>query len=226
MTGSGEGLASGSGYHCAMAHLFIDRAEAGALLAERLFGLHDPVVLALPRGGVAVALPVARRLGGVLDVLVTRKIGYPDSPELGVGAIAEGGEPVFDEELMARLGLTTADLEEVVERERRELARRVRVYRGSRALPDVAGRDVVVVDDGLATGVTARAALRALAAAEPDRLTLAAPVGAARTVRMLRGEADEVVVLATPPDFRAVGQWYEYFDQLGDAEVLSLLRAR
>ncbi|MEV2272187.1 phosphoribosyltransferase [Nonomuraea africana] len=209
-----------------MGHLFTDRAEAGALLAERLPGRRDAVVLALPRGGVAVALPVARRLGGVLDVLVTRKIGYPESPELGVGALAEGGEPVFDEELMGRLGLTMADLDEVVERERAELERRVRVYRGSRPLPTVAGRDVVVVDDGLATGVTARAALRALRAAEPDRLTLAAPVGAARTVKMLRGEADEVVVLATPPDFFAVGQWYEHFDQLTDAEVLSLLRSR
>lgn len=206
-----------------MGHLFADRAEAGALLAERLLGQHDPVVLALPRGGVAVALPIVRRLGGVLDVLVTRKIGYPPTPELGVGAIAEGGGPVFDEALMRRLGLTHESVAEVVAWERRELARRVAVYRGDRPLPTLIGRDVVVVDDGLATGVTARAALRAVAAANPGQVTLAVPVGARETVLALRGEADEVVVLATPAGFRAVGQWYERFDQLSDADVVALL---
>ncbi|MFI6322275.1 phosphoribosyltransferase [Nonomuraea sp. NPDC050556] len=206
-----------------MGHLFADRAEAGALLAERLLGLRAPVVLALPRGGVAVALPIVRRLGGVLDVLVTRKIGYPPTPELGVGAIAEGGEPVMDEALMAKLGLDEAELAEVIAGERRELARRVSVYRGERALPALAGRDVVVVDDGLATGVTARAALRAVAAARPGQVTLAVPVGAWETVLALRAEADEVVVLATPSGFRSVGQWYDRFDQLSDADVVALL---
>lgn len=206
-----------------MGHLYADRAEAGALLAERLLGAVDPVVLALPRGGVAVAVPVVRRLGGHLDVLVCRKIGYPPMPELGVGAICEGGEPVFDDDLLYRLGLTPASLADVVAAERRELARRVAVYRGSRALPPLAGRDVIIVDDGLATGGTARAALRAVAEAKPGRLTLAVPVGAPDTVRSLRGEADEVVVLATPAAFEAVGQWYRHFDQLTDADVLSLL---
>ncbi|MEO3791614.1 phosphoribosyltransferase [Nonomuraea sp. B10E15] len=204
--------------------LFADRAEAGALLAEGLRDAHDPVVLALPRGGVAVAEPIARRLGARLDVLVTRKIGYPGQPELGVGAVAEGGEPVFDLALLHRLGLTPESVADVVEQERRELARRVSVYRGDRPLPSLEGREVIVVDDGLATGGTARAALRAVSTAKPDKVTLAVPVGARDTVTSLREEADEVVVLLTPVDFRAVGQWYERFDQLSDDDVLELLR--
>ncbi|MEU4576471.1 MULTISPECIES: phosphoribosyltransferase family protein [Nonomuraea] len=202
--------------------MFADRAEAGRLLAERL-EVPEPVVLALPRGGVTVAEPIVRRLGGTLDVLVTRKIGYPPQPELGVGAIAEGGEPVFDGALLARLGLTPGALAEVVEAERRELARRVAAYRGDRPLPELAGREVVVADDGLATGATARAALRAVAAARPARVTLAVPVGAPETVEAMRREADEVVVLIEPPDFRAVGQWYAHFEQLSDADVLDVL---
>ncbi|MER6947938.1 phosphoribosyltransferase family protein [Nonomuraea sp. NPDC000554] len=209
-----------------MDRLFADRAEAGEFLAERLGHIHRPVVLALPRGGVAVAVPVARALEGELDVLVTRKIGYPSFPEMGVGAIAEGGEPVFDLTLLHRLGLTPGSLSDVVGREQQELARRVQVYRGDRPLPELAGREVVVVDDGLATGVTARAALRAVAAAGPGRVTLAVPVGAPDTVLAMRDEADEVIVLSTPMDFRAVGQWYERFDQLSDADVLDLLAER
>lgn len=207
---------------------FADRAEAGALLARRLSGmpLSDPVVLALPRGGVPVALPVARELSAPLDVLVTRKIGYPAQPELGVGAIAEGGDPVFDRDLLARLGLTEEDLADVVARERRELARRVAVYRGDRPLTELKGRDVIVVDDGLATGGTARAALRAVRAQGCRVTLLAVPVGAPETVRRCRTEADEVVVLATPGWFQAVGQWYEHFGQLTDADVVELLRGR
>ncbi|MGW4801554.1 phosphoribosyltransferase [Nonomuraea sp. NPDC004297] len=206
--------------------LFADRADAGAQLAERLQDARDPVILALPRGGVAVAVPIARSLDAVLDVLVTRKIGYPLSPELGVGAVAEGGEPVFDLALLGRLGMTPDDVADVVEAERRELARRVRVYRGDRPLPALGGREVIVVDDGLATGGTARAALRAVRPAGPAKLTLAVPVGARDTVRSMEDEADEVVVLRSPFDFWAVGQWYEHFDQLSDDDVLRLLGRR
>jgi putative phosphoribosyl transferase len=209
-----------------MDELFADRAEAGALLAGRLQHIADPVVLALPRGGVPVAVPIWQRLGGELDVLVTRKIGYPPAPELGVGAIAEGGEPVFDLGLLDRLGLTPDSVAGVVRDERRELARRVAVYRGDRPPAELAGREVIVVDDGLATGGTARAALRAVRAAGPRRVTLAVPVGARETCRSMSAEADDVVVLLRPARFRAVGQWYERFDQLSDADVLELLAAR
>ncbi|MEU9842805.1 phosphoribosyltransferase family protein [Actinomadura sp. NPDC048032] len=205
---------------------YTDRAEAGRVLAARLatMGLEGAVVLALPRGGVPVGHEIARHLRAPLDVLVTRKIGYPPQPELGVGAIAEGGAPVFDDGLLARLGLREDDLAPTVEAERAELDRRVAVYRGGRPLPPVAGRPVIVVDDGLATGGTARAAVRAVRGRGPSRLVLAVPVGAAETVRSLEAEVDDLVVPVAPWDFRAVGQWYRDFEQLSDADVTAWLR--
>lgn len=209
---------------------FVDRVEAGHLLAERLVPLQldRPAVLALPRGGVPVGFEVAQRLSAgdeqvPFDVLVTRKIGYPHQPELGVGAIAEGGEPVFDPDLLQRLELTEADLAETVRRERAELTRRVAAYRGDRPLPPVEGRSAIVVDDGVATGGTARAALRAVRSWSPARLVLAVPVGAAETVKALEAEADDIVALAAPWSFHAVGQWYRDFDQLTDEDVVSWL---
>jgi putative phosphoribosyl transferase len=211
---------------------FADRAEAGRALAERLVPLEldRPVVLALPRGGVPVGFEIARRLTTVdrrvpLDVLVTRKIGCPYQPELGVGAVAEGGEPVLDHVLLDRLGLSEANLATTVESERAELERRVTAYRGDRPLPALGGRAVVVVDDGLATGGTARASLAAVRLSEPARIVLAVPVGAGDAVRALSGDAgvDDLVVLAAPMNFRAVGYWYRDFDQLTDDDVVTLL---
>jgi putative phosphoribosyl transferase len=204
---------------------FTDRRAAGRLLAARLLSLlpERRIVLALPRGGVPVAVEIGARLVAPVDVLVTRKIGYPPQPELGVGAIAEGGEPVFDERMLAALRLRPADLASVVERERAEVARRVRVYRGGRPLPDLTGRTVVLADDGLATGVTARAALRALRTAGAGRTVLAVPVASEGAVEALQAETDEVVTLVTPRRFRSVGEWYASFGQLSDADVLALL---
>jgi putative phosphoribosyl transferase len=225
--------------------LFADRRAAGRLLTARLrHALPAPggrqaggeptgtspapaaassLVLALPRGGVPVAREVANALAAPLDVLVTRKIGYPRQPELGVGAIAEGGEPVYDDEFLRRLGLSRGDLAPVVARERAELDRRVRVYRGGRPPPDVAGRVVILVDDGLATGVTARAALRSLRSRSAGQTVLAVPVAAPSSAAAMLREADSVVALALPETFRAVGEWYVSFGQLTDSDVLELL---
>jgi putative phosphoribosyl transferase len=204
---------------------FPDRRTAGRLLAESLqdIAAERTVVLALPRGGVPVAHEIATLLDVPLDVIVTRKIGYPPQPELGVGAVAEGGfGPVFDADLLGRLGLTPDDLAAVVKAEEAELARRVRVYRGGAPPPDVGGRHVIVVDDGLATGATARAALRSLRAAGAGSLVLAVPVAPEAAARAMRDEADRVVILATPADFGSVGEWYVSFGQLSDADVLAL----
>ena len=212
---------------------FADRSAAGRMLGARLLQLAaDPavglslaraLVLALPRGGVPVGREVSAALGVPLDVLVTRKIGYPLQPELGVGAVAEGGRPVFDEDMLARVGLTAGALAPVVARERAELARRIAAYRGGRPAPQVRGREVIVVDDGLATGVTARAALRAVRAGGAARTVLAVPVAAPSSARAMLAEADLVVTLAAPPAFRAVGEWYRSFGQLTDADVIRQL---
>jgi putative phosphoribosyl transferase len=206
---------------------FADRADAGRQLAALLTHLRadEPLVLALPRGGVPVAAEVARVLGASLDVLVARKLGAPHQPEFGIGAIAEGGARVVDDDTVRMLGLTTADLNLIAAREEDELARRVRRYRGNETPLNVAGRTVVLVDDGLATGVTARAAVQALRRADVGRVVLAVPVSAPETAAKLRAEVDELVCVAQPDHFAAVGLWYEEFDQTPDEVVVDLLDA-
>ena len=205
---------------------FTDRRAAGRALGERLLTgtLRDPVVLALPRGGVPVGVEVAAALDAPLDILVARKIGAPGRPELGVGALTADSPPVFDAELLDRLGLHPEALAATVELEQAEARRRVAAFLGDRPSLAVEGRSVIVVDDGLATGVTARAAVRSLAVHNPGRILLAVPVGSRQAVTSL-GEEVEVVCLVVPDRFRAVGYHYRDFSQLGDEDVRALLRA-
>jgi predicted phosphoribosyltransferase len=206
--------------------LFRDRAEAGRFLAARLAryaGRTDVIVLALPRGGVPVGYEVARALGAPLDVFLVRKLGVPGREELAMGAIASGGVPVLNDEVVNALGISREEIEQVAAAEEEELERRERAYRGDRRPPDVRGRTVILVDDGLATGSSMRAAVAALRKLGPGRVVVAVPVGAPETCAEFRGEADEVVCGQTPEPFYAVGIWYEDFSQTTDEEVRELL---
>ena len=208
---------------------FEDRADAGRRLAVRLGRYRDerPVVFALPRGGVPVAYEVARALDAPLDVVVARKLGAPDQPEFGIGAVAPGGVRVLNEDAVGRLGIPEDYLARVTRLETAEVERRLRHFRGDLPEAEVSGRTAVLVDDGLATGVTARAALEALRRRGPRRLVLAAPVCAAQTAQRLRAEVDDLVCLQCPPDLGAIGFWYRDFEQTPDEEVVALLeRAR
>jgi putative phosphoribosyl transferase len=204
---------------------FADRFEAGRLLADRVarLDLREPVVLGLPRGGIPIAREIADRLGAPAEAFVARKIGVPGFPEYGIAAIAEGLDEIALSPQARQLGFDAAQLAQLAEPERRELERRVAVYRGERALPELKDREVVLADDGLATGVTAQAALRSLRRRDPRRLIFAAPACAPDAVALLTGLADEVVYLLAPEQFQAVGEWYVDFGQLEDAEVVRML---
>ena len=205
--------------------LFEDRGDAGRRLAERLKSYADecPVVFALPRGGVPVGVEVSRSLGAPLEVIIARKLGAPGQPEFGIGAVAPGGVRILNERAVRALGIPEDYLERVSARESEEVARRLRLFRGDRPYPDLGERTVILVDDGLATGVTARAALAALRHLNPGRLVLAVPVCAPQTAELLHPETDDLICLLMPDDLEAVGLWYRNFEQVPDEEVVRLL---
>ncbi len=208
---------------------FQDRREAGQLLAEELSslrGTQDLIILGIPRGGVVVAYEVAKALSAPLDVYITRKIGAPFNPELAVGAVASDGTLVLDHDLIARVGASDDYIQTETERQRQEIERRMAAYRGARSAPDLQAKTVILVDDGVATGATVLASLRAIKHHQPAQLILAIPVGPPDTIRLLSQEADRVVCLFTPEVFWAVGSFYSVFDQTTDAEVVQLLEER
>jgi predicted phosphoribosyltransferase len=206
--------------------LFRDRAEAGRVLASKLMqyaGRPDVLVLGLPRGGVPVAFEVARALHAPLDVFLVRKLGLPGQQELAMGAIATGGVRVLNEDVVQTLGVPEEEIEAVAAQEQEELRRREHAYRGDRPAPQVRGRTIILIDDGLATGSTMRAAVAALRQQEPARIVVAVPVGAPETCAELQHVADEAICARTPEPFYAVGLWFQDFSQTTDEEVHDLL---
>jgi predicted phosphoribosyltransferase len=209
-------------------HRLRDRREGGALLAERLRAYaHRPdvIVLALPRGGVPVAYEIAVALDVPLDVYAVRKLGVPGHEELAMGAIASDGTHLLNEDVVAGLQITREDILAVIERERRELERRVQLYRDHRPRPQLTGKTVILVDDGLATGASMAVAIAALRRTGPARIVAAVPIGSASMCRELRRQADEVICDQTPEPFYSVGAWYDNFEQTSDDEVRALLAA-
>jgi putative phosphoribosyl transferase len=208
---------------------FEDRRDAGRRLAGKLSRFKDErtVVFALPRGGVPVGYEVSRALEAPLDVFVSRKLGAPGQPEFGIGAVAAGGVRVLNQDVVRRLGIPDEYVQEITAQELAEVGRRLRYFRGQRPETEVVGRTAILVDDGLATGVTARAAVQALRLRKPRRLVLAAPVCAAQTADLFLRMVDDLVCLESPSDLGAIGFWYRNFEQTSDEEVVELLeRAR
>jgi putative phosphoribosyl transferase len=206
--------------------LFEDRRHAGELLANKLYAYRgrSPLILAVPRGGVAVAMPLWRSLGGEFDLIITRKIGAPGQPELAVGAVTGDGYVLLNEALAAQLQLPEGYVERISAEEQAEIKRRLQLYRGRRPLPEIEGRLVIIVDDGVATGFTLRAALQGIKQKRPQKLVLAVPVGPPETLARLGREVDEICYLEAPPYFAAVGQFYRDFRQVNDSEVTAALK--
>ena len=207
--------------------LFQDRSEAGRILArqlEKYKNRPDVLVLALPRGGVPVAYEVAKELNAPLGIFLVRKLGVPGHEEVAMGAIATGGIRILNEDFIRQLGIPKRVVDAVTAREQQELERRERLYRGDQPAPDIKGRTVIIVDDGLATGSTMKAALAALRKQQPAKLVVAVPTAPPETCDSLRADADEVICAVTPDPFLAVGAWYRGFDQTTDDEVRDLLK--
>jgi putative phosphoribosyl transferase len=205
---------------------FDDRTEAGRLLAQALHryrGREDVLVLALPRGGVPVAAEVAAELDAPLDLMLVRKLGVPGQPELAMGAIATGGVQVLNPDIVSALGITEHTIDRVADTEGLELDRRARAYRGERPAPRIQGSCVILIDDGLATGATMRAAIAATYAQKPSALVVAVPVASTDALHLIEPTVDDLVCLAAPEPFLGVGRWYHAFPQTSDAEVRSLL---
>jgi putative phosphoribosyl transferase len=206
--------------------LFEDRADAGRKLAQKLpdyADRTDVIVLGLPRGGIPVAFEVAKALHAPLDVFLVRKLGVPGQRELAMGAIASGGVRVLNQDVVRSLGIPPDAIEEITARERKELERREHTYRGDRTAPDVSGRTAILVDDGLATGASMRAAVTALRARDPARIVVAVPTAPPETCAQFEAEVDDIVCATTPQPFMGVGAWYRDFSQTTDEEVRDLL---
>jgi len=207
--------------------IFRDRREAGRQLADALIKLgymgQDPLVLGIPRGGLVVADEVAKALSATLDVIIARKLRAPYQPELGIGAVVNGDHVTINEDLSRAVGATQDYINREIAYQKEEIERRLRFYRGEHSAPEVSGKTIIVVDDGIATGYTFRAALESLRERQPDRLVAAAPVAALHSAEMLKAFADEVVCLHIPVSFFAVGAWYRKFDQVSDEEAARIL---
>ncbi len=206
--------------------MFRDRVEAGRKLAEKLAGSieNSGLVLAIPRGGVVVGAEIARRLGLDLDLIIPRKIGSPQNPEVAIGAVTQDGSTILNTRLIEKLGITNLELEEAISRETMEIIRRIALYGGGWEQKDCAGRQILVVDDGVATGFTMLACLRSARNLHPGELILAVPVAPSDTLALLQKEVDRVVCLLTPDNFYAVGQFYDNFDQTSDEEVIKIMK--
>ncbi len=206
--------------------IFEDRVEAGRKLGEALkhYRDQDVIILAVPRGGVVVGYEVARALNAPLDVVIPRKIGAPGQPELAIGAIAIDEKPLLDHQMINLLGVSAEYIKAEVRRQKEEIERRRKIYRNDRPFPDLSGKTVILVDDGIATGYTMMAAAHAIRRMQPGKLVLAVPVAPPEAVARLKPLVDELIVLETPEPFFSVGSWYERFEQTTDEEVIELLR--